>query len=60
MDKLLRLREVMARTGLGKSTIYRKIAGGTFPKPVGVGVKSVRWRETDIGAWMESLTERAA
>lgn len=36
MEKLLRLREVMERTGLGKSTIYRKIADGTFPRGVGV------------------------
>lgn len=60
IDRLLRLREVKERTGLGKSTIYRKIAAGTFPKPVSVGGQSVRWRESDIGQWIAALTQRAA
>ena len=60
MDRLLRLREVTARTGMGKSTIYRKIAHGLFPPPVSVGGQSVRWRESDIERWMQALAPRAA
>lgn len=60
MDRLLRLREVIAKTGMGKSTIYRKIAQGLFPTPVSVGGQSVRWRESDIKNWMEALTQRSA
>lgn len=59
-DRLLRIREVMERTGQGKSTIYRKVAAGTFPKPVSVGGQSVRWRQSDIDAWIASLMPRAA
>jgi hypothetical protein len=30
-DRIIRLRTVLDRTGLSRSTLYRKIAEGTFP-----------------------------
>ena len=33
MSRLLRRQEVELRTGLGTSTIYRRMAQGTFPRP---------------------------
>ncbi|MCG7360430.1 AlpA family phage regulatory protein [Roseomonas sp. ACRSG] len=32
-DPFLRLREVEAEVGLTRSTIYRRISEGTFPRP---------------------------
>jgi prophage regulatory protein len=49
----------MDRTGMGKSTVYRKIAQGLFPAPVSVGGQSVRWRESEINQWMAALTRAA-
>lgn len=54
-DRLLKLRDVKARTSLGHSTIYRKMADGTFPKPRQLGPACVRWMESDIERWMEEL-----
>ena len=54
-DRLIRLRDVAQRVGMSKATIYRKIALGEFPKPVGVGGQSVRWRESTIVDWMAAL-----
>ena len=54
-DRLMRRQEVEEVTGLGHSTIYRKMDDGTFPQSVKVTSRSVRWRESDIEAWMESL-----
>ena len=54
-DRLLRLHEVEEITGLGNSTIYRKIGDGTFPRSVRVTPRSVRWRRSDIDEWIESL-----
>lgn len=54
-ERLLRLREVMSKTGLGKSTIYRKIESAGFPSPVSVGGQSVRWRESEVERWITSL-----
>ncbi|WP_311794441.1 helix-turn-helix transcriptional regulator [Ferirhizobium litorale] len=54
-DRLLRLREVRAMTSLGTSTIYRRMAAGTFPRPRVLSEACVRWTETSISAWMYSL-----
>lgn len=59
-DRLLKIRDVMDRTSLGSSTIYRRIAAGTFPKPRQLGPACVRWMESDIESWMEDLPIRGA
>ena len=58
-DRLLRIRAVVERVGMSRATIYRKIARGEFPKSVGVGGQSVRWRASVIEAWMQSLVPRS-
>ncbi len=55
--RLLRLRAVMESVGLGRSTIYRRMAAGTFPKCVDNG-SGVRWREDEIEAWKVALPYR--
>ena len=52
--RLLRLKEVKMRVGLGRSTIYRWISDGRFPKPVRLGGNSVGWPETAIDMWIMS------
>ena len=47
----LRRRTVEAKTGLSRSSIYARIADGTFPKPIRIGPRSVAWLESDIEAW---------
>ena len=53
-NRLLRLREVLALCGLSRSTIYRKMREGSFPEPLKVGVRAVRWREAEIEDWLAS------
>ncbi len=38
-----------------RSSIYRLMDSGDFPRPVRVGPTAVRWRESDITGWLESL-----
>ena len=52
--RLLRRREVEKITGIGRSTIYRFMQEGDFPRPVKVGPSAVRWRESEVNAWVES------
>ena len=52
-----RIAKVSDRTGLGKSTIYAKVANGDFPKPVKLGPKASGWFDDEVDAWLE---ERAA
>ena len=54
LDRLLRRCEVEANTGIGHSSIYRGMKNGEFPRPVRVGPVAVRWRESDIKAWLDS------
>ena len=51
-DRIIRLRTVLARTGLSRSTIYRKIAEGTFPAQLRISVNGAGWHESDINRWV--------
>ncbi|WP_033073042.1 helix-turn-helix transcriptional regulator [Sphingopyxis sp. MWB1] len=51
-DRILRLDTVRHRTGLSRSTIYRKIAEGTFPRQVKVSVHGAGWHESKINRWI--------
>ena len=53
-DRLLRRRQVEEITGLSRSSIYRLMQDGEFPRPVKVGPAAVRWRASDITTWLES------
>ena len=50
--KFLRLPQVKQSTGLSKSTIYARIADGTFPKQIPLGTRLVVWVESDIQNWI--------
>lgn len=54
MDTLLRLPKVKKITGLGRSTIYRMMKAGEFPRPVAISRGAVGWRQSDIERWIES------
>lgn len=51
-DRIIRLRTVLDRTGLSRSTMYRKIAEGTFPAQLKISVNGAGWRESDINRWI--------
>jgi prophage regulatory protein len=56
---ILRRKQVQARTGLSRSTIYLKISEGTFPKPVSLGARAVGWVESEIEAWLSRQIEQS-
>lgn len=57
--KIIRLKQVMETTGLARSTIYKYIAAGMFPKPVPLGGKSVGWVDEEVQEWvMARIKER--
>ena len=53
-DRIVRMKTVLARTGLSKSTIYRKIAEGTFPPRIKISLNGAGWKESDINRWVEN------
>ncbi|WP_353064706.1 AlpA family transcriptional regulator [Tunturibacter psychrotolerans] len=52
-NKILRLPAVKAKTGLSRSTIYARVAQGTFPAALILGPNTVGWLEADVEAWIE-------
>jgi prophage regulatory protein len=55
-DTIVRLRTVLARTGISRSSIYRKIAEGTFPPQIKLGVHGAGWHESEINRWIADPT----
>lgn len=61
MYTIIRLPEVMKRTGLARSTVYKMIADKMFPKQISLGLKSVGWLEKDVENWiLERITQSSA
>ncbi len=53
-EVLYRLPDVISITGRKRSTIYRAIAEGTFPRPLAIGAQSVAWKKSDLDRWIAS------
>lgn len=58
--KILRRRQVEARTGLSRSTIYARIAEGAFPRPIDLGGgRAVGWIDSEINEWLQERIEQS-
>ncbi|AZE56943.1 Transcriptional regulator, AlpA like [Pseudomonas synxantha] len=55
--RIIRLKQVIDSTGLARSTIYKYITKGTFPKPVSLGERSVGWVEKEVQDWILARIE---
>jgi len=51
-ERILRIRTVLARSGLSRSTLYRKMKKGTFPKQVRISEYCAGWRESELNGWI--------
>ena len=56
---ILRLPAVKARTGLSRSTIYKRISEGQFPKQISLGGRAVGWSLQDINNWIRQQIENS-
>jgi prophage regulatory protein len=65
--RFIRLPEVLSRTGYGRTSIYRKMEEGTFPRSVKLGgppidpnvfdSRAVAWIEGEVEQWIEFRIE---
>ena len=65
--RFIRLPEVLSRTGYGRTSIYRKMEEGSFPRSVKLGgpledpeafdSRAVAWIEQEVDQWIESMIE---
>lgn len=51
-DRILRVKSVLERTGLSRSTLYRKMQNGSFPKNILISERCAGWRESAIDDWL--------
>lgn len=56
-DQLLRRPEVERRIGLARSSIYRMMEAGEFPRPIRIGRRAVAWRASDLDRWQAERPE---
>ena len=52
--RILRMKTVIEITGLARSTVYKYVAEGIFPKPISLGGRSVGWLESEVHSWIQS------
>jgi prophage regulatory protein len=52
IERIIRLKTVLARTGLSRSTLYRKISERTFPAQIKISVHGAGWHESAINRWI--------
>ena len=58
-DRIVKIREVIALTGLSRSSIYLLIKKGTFPAQVKLSSRSSGWYQSEIKTWMDALPRGA-
>ncbi|MBU6951617.1 AlpA family transcriptional regulator [Hahella sp. HN01] len=54
-EMIFRIKETTKLTGLSRSTIYERVANGSFPPPVHLGERAVGWFESSLDDWQASL-----
>ena len=54
IDRILRIRTVLERTGLSRATMYRKMQNGTFPRNIAISTRCAGWRESAVAEWMKN------
>ena len=53
-DRILRIKSVLDRTGLCRSTLYRKMDNGSFPRQIKLSTRCAGWREAEIEQWLRN------
>jgi prophage regulatory protein len=51
-ERIIHLETVLARAGVPRSTLYRKIADGSFPRQVPISIHGAGWHESAVNRWI--------
>jgi len=57
--RMIRLPEVVRRTALSRSQIYRLIELGTFPRQIPLSERAAGWIEEEVNGWLRERIERS-
>lgn len=53
VDPMLRMKSVIALTGLSRSTLYRLIESGDFPPGVRLTTHTIAWPASEVANWIQ-------
>ena len=59
-DRVLRLPEILALTGLSRASIYNLVGAGTFPVPLKLGPQAVGWLQSEVRGWLATRERSVA
>ncbi|WP_168794444.1 helix-turn-helix transcriptional regulator [Paraburkholderia aromaticivorans] len=59
VERLIRLEEVMSRTGLTRALMYQMMKAGDFPKSVKITGRAVAWQSSLVDKWIQGRIEAA-
>ena len=57
LTQILRRRQLEEQLGLSRSSIYKMVADGLFPKPIKLGPRAVGWRADEVENWLTEMQE---
>ncbi|CDT35904.1 hypothetical protein VCRLGP107_520003 [Vibrio crassostreae] len=57
--RLIRIREVLDKTGLSKATLYRLIAAGKFPASIQIAYRAVAWEESQVDEYLLNMISQS-
>ena len=55
MLNILRIKDVINKTGMSRSTIYAMVKKGEFPQQRRIGKNSVGWLDSDVDNWIRDI-----
>ena len=59
LRSFLRIKQVIAATGMSRSWIYDAIRRGDFPGPISLGARAVAWDSAAVAEWQECRLQQA-
>jgi prophage regulatory protein len=54
-DEIWNVRTITAKTGISRSTLYKYVKDGHFPRQRKLGPRRVGWLASDVRSWMAAL-----
>ena len=55
IKRLLRIKEVLARLSISRSSFWEGCRTGRFPQPIKIGPRTTVWKAEEIDAFIENL-----